>query len=64
MMHITKVYKTSWGLFWDMETASKKQNRGMARGSRPEDGEREPVLEAWVLCAEGKIFHLPEVEVK
>jgi hypothetical protein len=47
-----------------METASKKQNRGMAHGSRPEDGEREPVLEAWVLCAEGKIFHLPEVEVK
>lgn len=69
-MEIKKVYKTSYGVFWDKVEAEKKVNRAKDHGSRPGDPvEYEPVQESYVLIhrpifGSVKVFSLSEVEVK
>ena len=64
-MKIVKAFKTSRGIFFTKEEASKKNNRVKDYGSRPGDPqEYEVVKEIFVLEGEGKFFELNEVDLK
>ena len=64
-MEILKVYKTSYGYFFNEDEASKKQNRLKEYGSRIGDPVGyERVKEVFVIRAESNLFELTHVEVK
>lgn len=64
-MNIITAYKTSRGIFLDVNEASKKQNRSKEYGSRPGDPiEYEDVKSIFVIQHEDKFFELNEVSVK
>lgn len=65
-MEIKSVFKTSKGLFWSFEEASKKQNRSKDTDPRsPGFNQYEPVEKTFVLMSDwGDKFELKQIEVK
>ena len=52
-MHVIQIWKTSRGLFWDLPTAMKKENRAIDQDNRPGDPKTyEAPKQAYVLSAE------------
>lgn len=64
MMHIKKVYATSYGTFWSWEEANTKKNRAKDYCPYQMTNIHEPVRELFVLVDGDNVFELSQIEVK